>query len=99
MKSSKCLVFLVILAAGGCGGRNPPGLAPGDDRLARGVVASYHAESTQAGIEMLAAGGNAFDAFVAATFVDYVVSPGVTSPSGPLAALIYVAADGRVRHL
>jgi gamma-glutamyltranspeptidase/glutathione hydrolase len=61
--------------------------------LARGLVASYHAESTAAGIEILAAGGNAFDAFVAATFVEYVVSAGNTSAAGLLGALVHVASE------
>ena len=99
MKSSERAAFLVLLAALGCRGEQAGPADPGGVRLARGVVAGYHAESTRAGIEILAAGGNAFDAFVAATFVDYVVSPGVTSPSGPLAVLVYVAAEGQLRHL
>ena len=34
------------------------------------------------------AGGNAIDAFVAATLVEYVVAPGVTSLAGPLSLLV-----------
>lgn len=63
------------------------------------VVASYHEQSTAAGIEILERGGNAFDAFIATTLVDYVVSPGVTSAAGPMGAMLYVASEGRTVHL
>lgn len=62
--------------------------------MPRAVVASYNAEARSAGTQVLAAGGNAFDAFVAATFVEYVVAPGVTSLAGPLTALVHHKASG-----
>jgi gamma-glutamyltranspeptidase/glutathione hydrolase len=63
------------------------------------VVASYHAEATRAGIAMLKKGGNAFDAFVAATAVEYVVHPGYTSLGGPMAAMVYRADTGKIESL
>jgi gamma-glutamyltranspeptidase/glutathione hydrolase len=62
-------------------------------------VASYHPLATSIGYQILHAGGNAFDAFVAATFAEYVLSPGVTTPAGPLSALIYDAKSKMVKHL
>ena len=53
------------------------------------VIASYNREARDAGKRILEEGGNAFDAFVAATLVEYVVAPGVTSLAGPLNALVY----------
>ena len=85
---------------GGGGARDASAAAnaPRSD-LARSLVATYHKESTTAGVELLEAGGNAFDAFVAATFVEYVVSAGNTSAAGPLGALVHVAADGTDLYL
>ena len=53
------------------------------------VIASYNREARDAGKQIFEEGGNAFDAFVAATLVEYVVAPGVTSLAGPLNALVY----------
>lgn len=53
------------------------------------VIASYNREARDAGKQIFKEGGNAFDAFVAATLVEYVVAPGVTSLAGPLNALVY----------
>jgi gamma-glutamyltranspeptidase/glutathione hydrolase len=57
--------------------------------MPKAVVASYNAEARMAGKQILEEGGNAFDAFVAATLVEYIVAPGVTSLAGPLNALVY----------
>jgi len=57
--------------------------------MSRAVVASYNREAQSAGIRVLEEGGNAFDAFVAATLAEYVVAPGVTSLAGPLNAVVY----------
>ena len=48
---------------------------------------------------MLNAGGNAFDAFVAATFAEYVVNEGGTSLAGSLGALIYDGKTGDTKYL
>ena len=70
------------------------GIASGDSSLptttrSTAVIASYNREAREAGKRILEEGGNAFDAFVAATLVEYVVAPGVTSLAGPLNALVY----------
>jgi gamma-glutamyltranspeptidase/glutathione hydrolase len=85
------------------------GLAPGADALARAniarrrgtlatatreMVAASNEAATQAGLAALRAGGNAADAYVAATLVDDVVFPGVTSLAGVAGVLVY---DARTR--
>jgi gamma-glutamyltranspeptidase/glutathione hydrolase len=57
--------------------------------MSRSVIASYNREARDAGVKILEEGGNAFDAYVAATLVEYVVAPGVTSLAGPMNALVY----------
>ncbi len=54
-------------------------------------VVSYHPQASQIGEQILDEGGNAFDAFVATTAAQYVLSEGVTSIGGPLGALLYDA--------
>jgi gamma-glutamyltranspeptidase / glutathione hydrolase len=66
---------------------------------ASSIVVTYHPQATQAGEDILAAGGNAFDAFVAATLAEYVVAEGGTSIAGPLGALIFDAKGQEVAYL
>ncbi len=49
---------------------------------AGGVVSAGTEETARAGIEMLEAGGNAFDAAVAAAFASFVCEPALTSLAG-----------------
>jgi len=65
----------------------------------RGIVVTYHPEATEAGEAILQAGGNAVDAFVAATFAEYVVAEGGTSMAGVLGALVYDARSQKVEYL
>src|SRR5260221_12044093 len=51
-------------------------------RSERGVVAAGHHDEVVAGLAMLEAGGNAFDALVAAAFVGYVVEPAMCGVGG-----------------
>jgi len=48
----------------------------------KGVVAAGHAVTAEAAVEILAAGGNAFDAIVAAALAAPVVEPALTSIAG-----------------
>jgi gamma-glutamyltranspeptidase / glutathione hydrolase len=68
-------------------------------QLTPSIVVTYHPHATQAGEEVLAAGGNAFDAFVAATLAEYVVAEGGTSIAGPLGALIFDTKTKEVAYL
>jgi gamma-glutamyltranspeptidase/glutathione hydrolase len=64
-----------------------------------GAVVSYHPEATRAGERILGSGGNAFDAFVAATMAEYVVAEGGTSIAGPLGALVYESRTRKLAYL
>ena len=62
-----------------------------------GAIASTHALATKAGAEILAAGGNAFDAAVAAGFVLHLVEPHLNGPGGDLPAIFWK--DGKASVL
>ena len=62
----------------------------------RGMVVSEHYLSAEAGLRLLHAGGNAFDAAVAATLAEGVLNPHMHTFGGEIAALGYVAAERRV---
>ncbi|MGO9175093.1 MAG: gamma-glutamyltransferase, partial [Desulfobaccales bacterium] len=61
----------------------------------RGAIASEHYLSAQAGMDLLKAGGNAFDAAVAAALVEAVVNPHMFTLGGECPMLLYVAAQDR----
>lgn len=55
----------------------------------KNMVATSHRLATQVGREVLASGGNAVDAFVAAVLAQDMVLPGVTSSAGIAGFLVY----------
>ena len=63
------------------------------------MVACPHALASEAGVEILKAGGSAVDAAVAASAVLSVVYPHMTSVGGDAFWLIYRASDRAVRFL
>ena len=75
-RGSRVVAGIVALIA--CGGVWIVGRAPAP--LARGIVATFHPLATDAGVEMFNRGGNAFDAFVAATLAEFVVNEGGACP-------------------
>ncbi|HWQ61619.1 MAG TPA: gamma-glutamyltransferase, partial [Negativicutes bacterium] len=93
------LTFLVsIIAMTGCGTKQAPPV-PADSQKAvkrddigkNGMVTSAHPLATQAGLDVLKKGGNAFDAAVAVAFMLAVVEPNATSITGGGWAILYDA--------
>lgn len=64
-----------------------------------GIVASEHPLASQAGARVLAEGGTAVDAAIAANAVMGVVAPMTCGPGGDLFALVYEAKTGRLHGL
>ena len=64
-----------------------------------GMVASAHPLASQAGLAILQAGGNAFDATVAVASTLGVVEPFMSGPGGIGVALVHVAGEHRTRVL
>lgn len=65
----------------------------------RGMVSSAHPLATEVGLEILAKGGNAFDAAVAVAAALNVVEPMMSGAGGYGTILVYDAEAGRARFL
>jgi gamma-glutamyltranspeptidase/glutathione hydrolase len=65
----------------------------------RGIVTSPHALASQAGVDVLRAGGSAVDAAIATSAALAVLYPHMTGLGGDAFWLIYDAKSRRVRHL
>ena len=66
---------------------------------AAGAVAAEHRLASEAGAEILRAGGNAVDAAVAASLVGSVVNPASAGLGGGGFMVIYLAQEGRAHAL
>jgi gamma-glutamyltranspeptidase / glutathione hydrolase len=64
-----------------------------------GIVAANQPLAAQAGVQILARGGNAVDAAIAANAVMGVVDPEMNGIGGDLFAIVYEAATGRLHGL
>jgi len=84
LRALACL--FVICAAGASGAERTPGKA---------AIASAHPLATQAGLDILAAGGNAFDAAVAVSAVLGVVEPASSGVGGGGFFLLHRAGSAR----
>jgi gamma-glutamyltranspeptidase/glutathione hydrolase len=62
-------------------------------------VAAIHPRVREVGMEVLRSGGNAYDAFVASVFAEYVIAEGGSSLAGPLGVLVYDAPSRRTEYL
>ena len=62
----------------------------------RGMVATEHYLSAEAGMRILHIGGNAFDAAVAATLAEGVLNPHMHTFGGEISALVFSAREKRV---
>jgi gamma-glutamyltranspeptidase/glutathione hydrolase len=85
------ILSLTILLPGDQGNNNSRRTSP--------LVVSYYRQAQEAGYAILKAGGNAFDAFVAVTAVENVLSSGEVTLAGLLSALAYHAGSDRVIYL
>jgi gamma-glutamyltranspeptidase / glutathione hydrolase len=65
----------------------------------KGAVAAGHPLTAEAGARILAEGGNAVDACIAATFVSWVAESPLTGPGGGGFMLVHRARDGADRLL
>jgi gamma-glutamyltranspeptidase / glutathione hydrolase len=65
----------------------------------RGAIAAGHRLTAEAGAGILAEGGNAVDACLAAAFVSWVAESPLTGPGGGGFLLVHSARDGRPRVL
>ena len=65
----------------------------------RGAIAAGHPLTAEAGARILADGGNAVDACLAAAFVSWVAESPLTGPGGGGFLLVHRARDGRSRLL
>ncbi len=96
----KKLLFLTMLLIAGCtklAHQTGDIYQPPQQKVVRsrnGVVTTAHPLATTAGVKMLAAGGNAMDAAVAAAFTLSVVEPSMGGIGGRAQILIYTPAGG-----
>lgn len=109
------LALAMALAAGGAAGLDarpvqqaeskpaPATVSPADEgkriEARNGVVTSANALASDAGLEMLRAGGNAVDAAVATAFAIGVVEPQMSGLGGSGAATVWMKREGRPSYL
>lgn len=85
------LLFSLLFAMGTASAQNRP-LVVGNN----GMVAAICPMAAIAGLEILQAGGNAFDAYAAVSAVQTITNPANVSPGGGGAAIMYINDEDRM---
>jgi gamma-glutamyltranspeptidase/glutathione hydrolase len=97
MKKSLLFIMLIIASCTKLAHQSSDIYQPPHQKIVRsknGVVTTAHPLATTAGVTMLAAGGNAMDAAVAAAFTLSVVEPSMSGIGGRAQILIYTPTRG-----
>ncbi len=98
MNQLKTTIFLFLLFTA-CSPSDDPSRQVYDELPKQGFVSSAHPLATQAGLDILQQGGNAFDAAVAVAAALNVVEPMMSGMGGYGTILVYDAAKKEVRFL
>jgi gamma-glutamyltranspeptidase/glutathione hydrolase len=93
------LLLLLLLAAWRADRPGVAGTFPPPVTATQGMVSSAHPLATRAGVEVLQAGGNAFDAAVAVAAALNVVEPAMSGMGGYGTIMVWDAARGQARFL
>jgi gamma-glutamyltranspeptidase/glutathione hydrolase len=76
-------------------------LSPADTRevYMKGIVVAPQPAAVEAGVDVLESGGNAFDAAIAAGYMQMVVDPFMCGLGGWGAATLFIAETGTYEHI